>query len=81
LLARHRGRVAASGATVVPLTVEPLADFNAAQSELDRVNTKLGFLYPLGQREERGKITQEGRYRVWKEIWTLKYLGRSARYR
>ena len=35
---------------------------------------------PQGAREENGKITYEGRYRVWKEIWMLNYLGRSARY-
>ena len=27
-----------------------------------------------------GKFTHEGRYRVWKEIWMLNYLGRSAKY-
>ena len=57
-----------------------LADLNEAQRELDLVNTELGFLNPKGAREERGKITFEGRYRVWKEIWMLNYLGRSARY-
>ena len=33
---------------------------------------------PHQEREDLGKITQEGRYRVWKEIWMLNYLGRSA---
>jgi hypothetical protein len=80
LLQRHRRRVAAAGGAPVPLAVEPAADLNAAQRELDRINTELGFLHPQGQREDHGKITQEGRYRVWKEIWTLSYLGRSARY-
>ena len=61
-------------------TVEPLADLNAAQHELDRLNTELGFLHPHHEREDLGKITHEGRYRVWKEIWMLNYLGRSARY-
>jgi hypothetical protein len=80
LLKRHGRRVAAAGSDVVPLAVEPAADLNAAQRELDRLNTELGFLNPVGQREDHGKISQEGRYRVWKEIWMLNYLGQSARY-
>jgi hypothetical protein len=68
------------GAAVVPFTTEPLADFNAVQYELDQLNTELGFLHPRGEREDLGKFTHEGRYRVWKEIWMLNYLGRSAKY-
>ena len=64
----------------VPFAVDPLADLNAAQNDMDRVNTELGFLHPHSEREDFGKITHEGRYRVWKEIWTLNYLGRSAKY-
>lgn len=80
LLARHRARLQRAGVTGVPFTTEPLADFNAVQRELDQINTELGFLHPAGKREDLGKFTHEGRYRVWKEIWTLNYLGRSARY-
>jgi hypothetical protein len=80
LLALHRARVASMGRGLVPFTVDPMADLNETQSELDRVNTELGFLNPRGAREDHGKISNEGRYRVWKEIWTLNYLGRSARY-
>lgn len=81
LLARHRARVAALESAPIPFRAEPLAELNARQFELDRLNTKLGFLNPHHERDDRGKITQEGRYRVWKEIWMLNYLGRSARYR
>jgi hypothetical protein len=80
LLALHRARIASMGRGLVPLVVDPMADLNDSQSELDRVNTELGFLNPRGAREDHGKISNEGRYRVWKEIWTLNYLGRSARY-
>jgi hypothetical protein len=80
LLARHRARLLKSGAVIVPFTMEPLEDFNAVQRELDEVNTDLGFLNPRSQREDLGKFTHEGRYRVWKEIWMLNYLGRSVRY-
>lgn len=80
LIARHRARLAAAGARPVPFATEPLADLNAAQHELDQLNTELGFLHPHHEREDLGKITHEGRYRVWKEIWMLNYLGRAARY-
>jgi hypothetical protein len=80
LLALHRKRLAELKVVREPFAVEPMVDMNDAQRELDQVNTELGFLNPHGAREENGKITHEGRYRVWKEIWTLNYLGRSARY-
>ncbi len=80
LLARHRARLSAARVATVPFTTEPLADFNSMQHELDRLNTELGFLHPQAQREDLGKFTHEGRYRVWKEIWMLNYLGRAARY-
>lgn len=80
LLARHRARLAAVGEKMVPFAGEPLTDLNAAQHELDRLNTELGFLHRHEEREDLGKITHEGRYRVWKEIWMLNYLGRAARY-
>ena len=80
LLARHRARLSEARIVAVPFTTEPLTDFNSVQHELDRLNTELGFLHPHAQREDLGKFTHEGRYRVWKEIWMLNYLGRSARY-
>jgi hypothetical protein len=80
LLARHRARLARAKAQLVAFETDPIADLNAAQSELDQLNTELGFLHPHHEREDLGKITHEGRYRVWKEIWMLNYLGRSARY-
>jgi hypothetical protein len=80
LIQRHRARLERVGAAVVPFETDPLADQNAVQSELDQLNTELGFLHPRSEREDLGKFTAEGRYRVWKEIWMLNYLGRSARY-
>lgn len=80
LIARHRARLLKAGVQPAAFEAEPITDLNAVQHELDRLNTELGFLYPHAEREDYGKFTQEGRYRVWKEIWTLNYLGRSARY-
>lgn len=80
LLARHQRRLAKAKETVIPWTTEPLDDLNSQQRELEQVNTELGFLFPSAQREEFGKITYEGRFRVWKEYWLLNYFGRSVRY-
>lgn len=78
LLQHHRQRLARE--TSVPFATDPAGDLNAQQHELDQLNTRLGFLNPHAEREEFGKISQAGRYRVWKEIWMLNYLGRSVRY-
>jgi hypothetical protein len=80
LLARHRARLQRDGAALEPWTADPVTDLNTEQSQLDRLNTELGFLHPHQDREELGKITDGGRYRVWKEIWMLDYFGRAARY-
>lgn len=80
LIAGHRKRLSSASAIAVPWSTDPLNDLNAQQVELEQINTELGFLTPHQDREEHGKITYEGRYRVWKEIWLLNYLGRSARY-
>jgi len=80
LVARHRARVMRAGSPVEPWSDDPLNDLNSQQSELDRLNTELGFLHPHHEREDLGKITHQGRYRVWKEIWTLDYFGRPTRY-
>ena len=80
LLRQHRARLTRTGAQVVPFESEPITDLNSAQHELDQLNTEMGFLHPHAEREDLGKFTQEGRYRVWKEIWMLNYLGRPAMY-
>jgi hypothetical protein len=80
LLALHRRRLAQAHEISLVWNIDPLNDLNAQQLELEQVNTELGFLTPHHDREDFGKMTYEGRYRVWKEIWLLNYLGRSARY-
>jgi hypothetical protein len=80
LLVEHSRRLAAQHSAVLAIEQDPYSDICMSQSELDRFNTELGFLVPQGDREELGKITYEGKYRVWKEIWMLDYLGRCARH-
>ena len=80
LVARHRRRLAAAGAEAVTWETEPLDDLNRQQQSMEQVNTELGFLLPHADREEHGKITPEGRFRVWQEAWQLDYLGLPRRY-
>ena len=59
---------------------DPLDEINEQQRLLEKVNMEMGFLAPYEEREEYGRITREGRYRIWKEIWVMNYLGLSRRY-
>jgi hypothetical protein len=80
LIRKHLQRLAEDGQTQVAWSTDPLEDLNNQQRDLDRLNTELGFLFPQAMREEYGKMTFEGRYRVWKEVWQLNYLGLPQRY-
>ena len=80
LVTLHENRLAVANEQIVPWTSEPLDDLNGQQRELEKINTALGFLFPQADREEFGKISHEGRYRVWKEYWLLSYFGKSVRY-
>jgi len=78
LLNLHRKRVAKSGIQPVPSENSPLEDINDQQRILERLNLKTGFLVPRPQQEEEGKISSDGCYRLWKEMWLLAYLGKSV---
>ena len=69
---------------LLKLKIEPvrvdddaLEELNDYQRILERLNTEIGFLVPRPRQEEEGKISPEGRYRLWKEMWFLAYFGRS----
>jgi len=80
LLRLHRKRLEATREELRPIESDPVDDLNHQQSVLERVNMELGFLIPPHLREEEGKISREGRYRVWKEVWLLSYFGATNRY-
>jgi hypothetical protein len=77
LLKAHQQRLRKSPDPVLPWPerIDPIEDLNDQQRILEKTNTDLGFLLPRYLHEEHGKITPAGRYRVWKEIWLLNYLG------
>ncbi len=80
LVAHHLARLDRAGETPIAWETDPLDDLNRQQQAMEQVNTELGFLLPHAEREEHGKITPEGRFRIWKEAWLLDYLGRAGRY-
>ena len=80
LIKKHLRRIANDNQKLAKWESVPLDDLNDQQRDLDRLNTELGFLFPQAMREEYDKMTFEGRYRVWKEVWLLNYLGLPQRY-
>lgn len=80
MLSHHFRRMEQAGETAVAWDLDPLDDINRQQQQMEQLNTQLGFLLPNADREEHGKITPEGRFRIWKEAWCLDYFGRAARY-
>jgi hypothetical protein len=80
LVARHKARLARAGESLLAWDNSPIDDINQQQQQMEMINTELGYLLPHADREEYGKITPEGRFRVWKEAWLLDYLGVAQRY-
>ena len=80
LLHLHRRRIQNFQEPLIGIPDEPEEDISYQQAALESLNIELGFFYPRALRSENGKYTIQGRYRVWKEIWFLNYLGRSIRY-
>ncbi len=80
LLAYHNHRLARARENPIAWEIEPLNDLNRQQQQMEQLNTQLGFLLPHTEREEHGKITPEGRFRIWKEAWLLDYFGVASRY-
>ncbi|MGB1128052.1 MAG: hypothetical protein ACPG3X_06765 [Opitutales bacterium] len=78
LLALHRRRLSKSELSPVTVDGTALEELNEQQRVLERLNTDTGFLVPRPEQEEEGKITADGRYRLWKEMWLLAYLGISV---
>jgi hypothetical protein len=76
----HLKRIENTKEVFIPWEEDAVEEVNDQQSTLERVNMEMGFLNPINLREEYGKITWEGRYRVWKEIWMLNYLGKAYSY-
>lgn len=73
----HEKRLIQANFESIPFEDSPLEALNHQQNLLERVNTQSGFLNPLQDWEDSGRLTYDGRYRLWKEMWVIAYLGRS----
>jgi hypothetical protein len=78
LLKLHRQRLIKSNLEPIAFEAEPLEELNDQQRVLEHLNLETGFLTPRQYQEEAGKISYDGRYRLWKEMWLLAYLGKSV---
>jgi hypothetical protein len=80
LLGLHKKRIQSTTASAISWDQEPIDDLREQYRLLQKINAERGFLLPLSARDAHGRITSEGRYRIWKEIWMLSYLGLPVRY-
>jgi len=76
LLSLHHRRLLKSQLVPIPFEDGALADLNDQQRVLERLNLDTGFLVAPAEQEFEGRISYEGRYRLWKEMWMLAYLGK-----
>lgn len=82
LIKTHRRRLRELDVKIEPWDEDdsPVQELNRQQQTLERLNRKQGFLMPTDLEEEHGHLTNEGRYRLWKEVWLLNYLGITVQY-
>lgn len=79
LLQRHKDRMQTmNGSAFLPWKSDSLNEINKQQHLLEALNTEAGFLNTQENQEVDGRLSAEGRYRVWKEIWLLSYFGRAS---
>lgn len=71
----HEKRLVKLDFKAIQLDEAVLRDLNEEQRELLLLNTRKGFVFPAHLVEEFGRITKEGRYRIWMEIWLMNYFG------
>ena len=76
LLALHKHRLIKMNIRATGTEDSAVEEINDQQRILERLNTDTGFLVPRHLHEEEGKITPNGRYRLWKEMWLIAYLGK-----
>ncbi|PWU06239.1 MAG: hypothetical protein C5B43_02115 [Verrucomicrobia bacterium] len=75
LLKHHQKTLKNSKETIISWENSPLDEINRQQSFLEYYNIKAGFLHPTNLHDVYGKLTAEGRYRLWKQFLFLRYLG------
>ncbi len=77
----HQRRLMKSGGEFIALERDPLEEIEEHTRFMEQVNYERGFLLSREHHEDRGRFSLEGRYRIWKEIWLLRYFGTTLRHR
>lgn len=80
LLSLHEKRLAKVNFEQAPYVSKPLDELNNQQKVLEKLNVESGFLNQGEYEEEDGKLSYDGRYRLWKEMWLLAYFGKPISY-
>ena len=73
----HKKRLKKMDAQAILVDNTALEEINEQQRILERYNTESGFLVARPQQEEEGRLTADGRFRLWKEMWMLAYFAKS----
>jgi len=72
----HQRHIQKTGDSITQVGEDLLDDLNEEQEKLDQESTERGILLPKSMRAEEGKLTSDGRYRIWKQILLLNYFGK-----
>lgn len=75
LLALHAHRV--SGQPLRPLEISALEENNDLQRQLREENLSRSFVIPAEQSQNQLQLSLDACYRIWLEIWLLRYFGRT----
>jgi hypothetical protein len=75
LLERHQKSMKSAGKQFTPWLDSPADDVKEQHRLLEKENRDRGILNPRQSWEEYGRFSQEGCYRMWKEILLLNYFG------
>ena len=76
LLKKHRELVDKNKETLVTLNEDMRTNTNRLQWELEKRNREMGFL-KIPVSEDKRRISPEGCFRIWIEMWLLAYFGKT----
>ena len=76
LLKKHRELVGEKKEALVALNEDMRTNTNRLQWELEKRNREMGFL-KIPDSEDKRRISPEGCFRIWTEMWLLAYFGKT----
>lgn len=79
LLEKHEARLAQRPAPPPPWDSDPVDDLIRQRQQVEMANVERGFFRPSHEQAEEGRLTKEGKARLWLELWSVHYLARPLR--